>query len=112
MKLEPGQQIIVPRSKILDYLLSAVHPVGRHKAAFFLAQGFHPDRWRELATALERHVIDNEIMRVEPSLFGMRYIVEGPLVAPGSRIVLIRSVWFVGTGEHALRLVTAYPLED
>jgi len=112
MKLEPDQQVIVSPSKILDYLLSVAHPVGRHKAAFFLAQGFQPERWRELAVALERHLIDNEVVRVESSPFGMRYIVQGPLVGPSGHAVLVRSVWFLEVGEKALRLVTAYPLRE
>ena len=40
MKLPNVEQVIVPRAKIVDYLLSETHRNGRYKAAFFLRFGF------------------------------------------------------------------------
>ncbi len=40
--------------KISDYLLSIIHPVGRHKQRFFVAVGFSHDRPQNLVAALRR----------------------------------------------------------
>jgi hypothetical protein len=73
--------------------------------------GFTADAWEELVSALLRHVVDNEVAKMEDSPFGKRYIVEGELFGSGGRKAIIRSVWFVETGEDIPRFVTAYPLQ-
>ena len=40
MKLPNGDLAVIPPAKLLDYLLSEAHPVGRSKALFFRAAGF------------------------------------------------------------------------
>jgi hypothetical protein len=65
----------------------------------------------EFVSALLRHVADNEVSKMEDSPFGKRYIVEGELFGSGGRKAIIRSVWFVETGEDIPRFVTAYPLQ-
>ena len=43
--------------------------------------GFDPQRWEELAIALKKHAVDNEITREEKTAFGTRYVIEGLLKA-------------------------------
>lgn len=45
MSLPNADRAIVDPAKVRDYLLSASHPVGRFKAAFFLSLGYSEDRW-------------------------------------------------------------------
>jgi hypothetical protein len=73
--------------------------------------GFTADAWEELVSVLLRHVAENEVAKMEDSPFGKRYIVEGELFGSGGRKAIIRSVWFVETGEDIPRFVTAYPLQ-
>ncbi len=47
-------------SKIREYLLSDAHPVGRFKAAFFVALGYSAAEWEVLAADLRRHAMENE----------------------------------------------------
>lgn len=109
MKLQNLNQAQVPKEKITDYLLSTTHRDGRHKAAFFMRYGFSAETWERLAEALRRHATENEVVKVEQTPFGTRYVVEGPLPAPDGRAPQIRVVWFVELDETIPRLVTAYP---
>ena len=104
-------QVVVPRAKVADYLLSQTHRDGRHKAAFFLRFGFTPDNWQEMAAALKQHAVDHDVTREEPSPFGRRLVVEGIMHCPDGREPLVRSVWFLRSEKTVPRFVTAYPLK-
>jgi hypothetical protein len=110
VKLPNYAQAIIPQLKITGYLLSFAHRDGRGKAEFFAQFAFSADSWSDLAAALRHHAADHEVTRVEETPFGTRYIIEGTIVAPDGRTPVIRSVWFVETGEQIPRFVTAYPL--
>ncbi|WP_373526470.1 DUF6883 domain-containing protein [Nostoc sp.] len=45
------------------------------------------------------------------TIFGTRYAVEGTLVSPDGRNPVIRSAWFMETGETIPKFVTSYPLK-
>ena len=111
MKIPNASQIIVPQAKIVDYLLSETHSVGRHKATFFRSFGFAAENWQDLADALKQHVLEFDITKEERSPFGQRWIVEGIMEMPDGRSPLIRTVWFLRNGESIPRFVTAYPLK-
>ena len=111
MKLPNVEQVVVPRAKIVEYLLSDMHRDGRHKAAFFRRFGFLPHKWQQLAGALRKHALDHDVAREEPSRFGRRLVIEGIIQCPDGREPLIRSVWFLRTEEMVPRFVTAYPLK-
>ena len=100
----------VPLSKVTGYLLTPEHPEGRSKAAFFARFGFSRERPDVLAEALRHHAAVCGVAGVEPSPFGTRYRVEGPLAAPDGRTPLVRTIWFIEPGDAAPRFVTAYPL--
>jgi hypothetical protein len=57
------------------------------------------------------HASEHEVMAIEDSLFGRRYIVDGELSAADGRKPRVRVIWFTETGEDTPHLVTAYPLE-
>ena len=110
MKLPNLEKATVSRVKICDYLLSETHRDGKHKAAFFLHFGFSAENWRALQQVLLQHASDHEVVKVETSAFGTRYVVDGIITAPNGRAPLIRSVWFIRDGEETPQFVTAYPL--
>ena len=110
MKLPNYENAIVPREKIVDYLLSFVHKDGRAKAEFFTRFGFSKENWEVLADALKRHAEKYEVKKQEASAFGMRYIIEGELNAPDGRKPKVRVVWFVENETDIPRLATAYPM--
>ena len=110
MKLPNGENAVVPRTKVVDYLLSDTHRDGQHKAAFFKRFGFTVAEWERLARALQEHAAEHDVTRVETSPYGQRYIIEGIIRSPDTRHPLTRVVWFVESGEDTPRFVTAYPL--
>lgn len=111
MKLPNAELAVVDRAKIVDYLLSETHVVGRHKGAFFRRVGFAASRWQELAAALRNHAIEHEIAREEASPFGQRFVIEGIMQTPTGRTPYVRSIWFVRFEETAPRFVSAYPIK-
>src|SRR5262245_61139016 len=112
MKLPDVENAVVPEKKIKGYLLCATHRDGQHKAAFFTAFGFTDEHWEELAARLLKHACDHEVAKTEDSPFGKRYVIEGIMEAPDGRNIMIRSVWFIDTGESTPRFVTAYPIKE
>jgi hypothetical protein len=111
VKLPNHENAIAGEHKLAGYLLSSSHAYGRHKAAFFTRFGFSANTWEVLGQALLEHASKNEVVRIEDSPFGKRYIVDGELSSPDKRRPRLRAVWFIETGEDVPRLVTAYPLE-
>ena len=111
MKVPNAQQAIVPRAKIIDYLLSDTHRDGRHKAVVYRQFGFVHDNWQELAAVLKQHALDHDFVREEPSPFGRRFVVEGIILCPDGRQPRLRSVWFLRNEETIPRFVTAYPIK-
>ncbi len=110
MKLPNIEKAEVPEAKVVRYLLSTTHRAGKSKASFFMEFGFDPDRWEELARALKQHAMDNEISLEEKTIFGSRYVIDGPLKAPDGTWLNIRSAWFVGDYSDSPRFITAHPL--
>ena len=111
MKMPYCESAVVRPEKITDYLLSAAHPNGRHKAKFFTGFGFFAADWQLLANALVEHAVEHGVANVEPSPFGIRYVIEGKVVSPDLRNPLIRAVWFIETNSNIPYFVTAYPME-
>ena len=76
----------------------------------FLRFGFAVIEWRQLAEALLRHARENEVVEIEETRHGTRYVVDGPLTAPDGTILNVRSAWYIDPDSDAPRFVTAHPL--
>ena len=92
-------------------MLNPTHRYGASKARFFLAFGFRPAAWEELAAALREHGQQYEVSKVKETGFGPRYEVDGELTAPDGRRPRVRTVWQVDAGGTVPRLITAFPME-
>ncbi|KAB2849925.1 MAG: hypothetical protein F9K44_06460 [Hyphomicrobiaceae bacterium] len=108
-KLPNADLAIIEPEKILDYLLSDSHPVGRHKAAFFKTFGFRRSNPDFLHRALIEHGKSHDIVRTTTTNFGEKFELSGPLVSPDGRLSIVRSVWIIYKGEEIPRFVTAIP---
>ena len=109
MKLPNWEKAIVPRKKIVDYLLSLVHEDGRAKAVFFTHFGFTTEDWEILAAALVRHAGTHDVENAVSSPYGMRYIVVGELDSPDGRRPVVKVIWSVDNENDRPIIVTAYP---
>lgn len=112
MKLPGADEAVVDRRKIVDYLLSAKHPTGRAKAAFFGSFGFAAEDCDRFRDALREHAREGEVVGCEETRFGVKYVVVGVLACPDGRQPGIVTVWFVATRGSAPALVTAYPWSE
>jgi hypothetical protein len=112
MKLPSAQKAIVPKSKITDYLLCLTHTNGHSKAKFFLNHGFSLADWQEMAEALKDLAQRNEVINVEKTPFGMRYVIDGKINTPNQRNPFIRTVWFIEDEQTIPIFVTAYPQQE
>lgn len=109
-RLPLAEQAIVSPDKVLYYLLSETHPIGKHKARVFTQYGFSRENWEVLAATLRQHALDNPLVQTDSTPYGTRYVVEGTIDTPSGRPLLLRTVWFSETPSNPPRLVTAYPL--
>ncbi len=109
MKLPAVERAVVDAAKIRDYLLSDSHPVGRFKAAFFLALGYSAADWEVLAEDLRSHAAANDAVAGVPSEYGQKYEVRGRIGSPAGKGAILVAVWIVLRGEDFPRFVTAFP---
>lgn len=109
MKLPNAERAMVEPAKVRDYLLSVAHPVGRFKAAFFLALGYTQEDWERLQKDLCGLAIAGEALSGQTSPFGQKFEVSGILTGPSGRSAVIRSVWIVENDNAPPRFITAFP---
>ncbi len=110
MRLPNGENAVVPRAKLVDYLLSPTHPVGRHKATVFRRFGFGEQEADALEDGLLQLARSGDISETVGSAHGVKYVLYGPVRAPDGAVVRVRTVWIVEAGDDRPRLVTALPV--
>src|SRR6056297_2333952 len=109
MKVPNCQDAEVPESKIVDYLLSPVHPEGGPKARFFLEYGFTAEAWSLLASALIKQVNENDYANAEKGRHGTKYLVVASIESPKGATTAVKTIWMIAEGTQHPRLITAYP---
>ena len=109
MRIPNADRGVIESAKVHGYLLSRSHPVGRFKAAFFLALGYSPDGWRQLEADLRSQHLSQGAVLEERTQYGQKYAIRATLVGPSGSSADVTSVWIVRTGEDFPRFVTAYP---
>jgi len=109
MRLPHLDRAIIPRAKIVDYLLSVSHTTGRAKARFLEDFGFRAQDWLVLHEAIIAHARANGVTASHRTHLGTSYEIDGPLLTPAGRTPIVRVVWFVGSQENVPRLVTLVP---
>ena len=77
---------------------------------FFLRFGFTATDWHYLANALLRHARENDVVATERTAHGMRYAVDGKILAPDGTALNVRSACYIRPGSDPPRFVTAHPL--
>ncbi len=107
-KLPNIDRAVIAREKIVDYLLSHDHPDGWGKARYFAGHGFTVEHWRELDEALRAHAREHDVIEEIDTLYGKKYIIDGPMASPKGRTGSVRAVWRIETDESVPRFVTAF----
>lgn len=110
MKLPNGHSAIIEMVKLSDYVLSPVHPAGRHKARVFQsALGLTLTDAEELRDMLRDAAKEAEATLGNADEFGIRYIRDFERERSGRRAI-IRRCWILRTGEASPRFLTCYVL--
>lgn len=110
MKLPSSDKAIVPKKKLIDYLLSETHPVGSSKAKFFRGHGYKKTNIEELAKSLLHIAQTNDVKNIRELDYGTNYLIEGTIKTPNGKTVIITTVWFIQTEKSRPSFVTAYPV--
>ena len=110
MKLSNRDKAVIPRNKLVKYLLPETHPVGNAKARFFRKLGFSETNVDELEKALLAIVRVNDVKDERKFAYGINYAVDGIIETPSGKRAVITTVWFVKTARSRPRFVTAYPV--
>ena len=103
-----GKAIIDP-VKLKDYVLSDTHPTGRFKAALFQQMGYTGKNWGQFAgdIRIQHLALDAELG--EKTKYGQKYIITGDLTGPSGKVMKLKSIWIILTGEELPRFITIYP---
>ncbi|VFM99795.1 MAG: hypothetical protein BECKG1743E_GA0114224_102822, partial [Candidatus Kentron sp. G] len=89
-------------AKITQYLLSVTHPVGKSKARFFRACGYHSGNPEALMRDLLKVARTGQVTQFMHSSHGEKYVVEGILTTPnGTNISHYRK----SSGVGRIRLI-------
>lgn len=109
MQLPNAAAATVADEKLTAYLLNAMHPQNKGKAAFYAGVGYSPANAETLREALVGLARTGRVVESEPTPHGTKYVVVGPVVAPNGRTYELLSIWMIETNSGAPRLITAYP---
>ena len=109
MRLPNAEQATVDEAKLRDYLLSASHPVGRFKAAYFSRLGFRAENWTELRDRLLALAREGEAELVGSTEYGDKYLIHGTLTSQRGDSSEVSTIWIVSREDDKPRLVTVYP---
>jgi hypothetical protein len=112
MELPNKSQAYIANSKIVDYLLSETHAVGKSKAKFFRSFGFNETNTAQLGHGLISIAQTESVTEITETPHGIKYVIDGNLETPNSVTIYLRTVWIIETGDTIPRLVTAHPLEQ
>ena len=85
MRLPNAHRAVVERQKITEYLLATVNPPDPSKLDFFLRFGFSPDNWQIFAEALRLHGAAHDVVRIDETVYGLRYHIHGIIETPDGR---------------------------
>jgi hypothetical protein len=111
MELPNKSNAQISLTKIVDYLLSENHPVGKSKARYFRSHGFNDENASDLANGLLSIAQNGQVGSSERSLFGIKYVLDGELDTPNGDKIRVRTVWIIESNSDIPRFVTAYPAE-
>lgn len=111
MNLPNAQHVRIKKEKVTDYLLSTSSLYGRSKAKFFFGFGFRIEEWQIFSDALRLHGASHEVVKIEGTSYGTKYIIDGSLETPDGRNPYVRTIWQIDRESDSPRFVTAYPTD-
>ncbi len=110
MKLENREYAYIPLAKLLDYLLSETHPVGKSKAKYFRSLGFNETNLNLLKEGLLAIASSEDVKETISSSHGVKYVIDGMLQTPTGVFIKLRTIWIIDKDMERPRFITTYPI--
>jgi hypothetical protein len=110
MKLPNNEKAYIPPAKLIDYLLSETHSVGKAKAKLLRSVGFNEANVQMLKEGLLEIAHTQDVVEVITTPHGVKYVINGEIETPVGLVIKMRTIWIIDNGQERLRFVTAYPL--
>lgn len=110
MKLPNSSKASIPEEKLIDYVLSETHYVGKFKAKFFSKLGFDAANINFFKKSLLKIAKTEEVTDEIVTPYGTKYILDGALGNPLGRKVKVRTLWIIEKGKSIPRFITVYPV--
>ena len=110
MKLPNNKNAYVPLAKLIDYLLSETHSVGKSKAKLLRTVGFNEGNVQMLKKGLLEIAHTKDVAEVITTLHGVKYVMDGDIRTPVGLVIKMRTIWIIDAGQERPRFVTTYPL--
>ena len=106
--LTNADRAVIPRQKLLDYILDPGSARGVHKARVFRATlGFTRLNHADLIAALRQGIMENEAVLLREDRYGRHYRVEMLLHGPAGSARVVTG-WIYDRGSDVPRLTTAF----
>ena len=109
MTLPNAEHAFIDEAKVLHYLLSSAHPVGRFKARFFVSLGYTAEEWWRLRDDILAVARTGLLALESVGPYGRKFEVDGILAAPAGKSAMVGTVWIIRAEEDFPRLVTVFP---
>jgi len=106
LKLQNSQSAEVNLQKLLDYLLSDSHPIGKSKAKYLRSFGFSNANVELLKQGLITIAQTEDVKEVISSTHGVKYVIDGSLQTPVKVFIKLRTIWIIEKGEEVARFIT------
>lgn len=100
----------VEDDKLAGYLLNPSHREGWPKGRFLIGHGFSAADIGAVRQALLGLANNHDVAEAETTLFGIKYRIDGLILAPNGSTLRVGTVWQVDAGQQAPRFVTMIPL--
>jgi len=74
--------------------------------------GYGQENWEQLAKdIITQHLTLNAELG-EKTKYGQKYMIAGDIKGPSGRVIRLKSIWIILTGEDFARFITIYPEEE
>jgi len=110
VKLPHRDNVLISREKLVQYILSEAHALGRFKAKFFQGIGFDKTNVHLLEECLRNIAKSEEVKATSSSPYGTKYVIDGEVKTPSGKRVKLRTIWIIEKREVQPRFVTTYPV--
>lgn len=111
MKLPNLENAYIQPQKLTGYLLSETHTVGASKAKLLRAFGFDETNVAMLEQELLNIARTQTVQDTISTEHGTKYVIDGSIATPQARLLKLRTVWIIDTGQAIPRFVTARPFK-